>query len=67
MSNEPEKLSVCADIQGTKPKYTLLDELGKTNFPILLKRGTWAPDEILGACERILNGGIKIQQYVYEE
>ena len=40
--------------------YTLLDELGKTNFPILLKRGTWATlDEILGACERILNGGNK--------
>lgn len=40
--------------------YVLLDELGKTNFPILLKRGTWATlDEILGACERILNGGNK--------
>lgn len=38
--------------------YTLLDELGKTNKPILLKRGTWATiDEILGACERILVGG----------
>tara|TARA_B100001094_G_C17770778_1_gene594930 strand:- start:132 stop:653 length:522 start_codon:yes stop_codon:yes gene_type:complete len=38
--------------------YTLLDELGKTNKPILLKRGTWGTiDEILGACERILVGG----------
>lgn len=38
--------------------YTLLDELGKTNKPVLLKRGTWATiDEILGACERILEGG----------
>jgi 3-deoxy-7-phosphoheptulonate synthase len=38
--------------------YTLLDELGKCNKPILLKRGTWATlDEILGACERILVGG----------
>ena len=38
--------------------YTLLDALGKTNKPILLKRGTWGTiDEILGACERILVGG----------
>jgi len=38
--------------------YTLLDELGKTNIPILLKRGTWGTiDEILGSCERILVGG----------
>ena len=38
--------------------YTLLDELGKTDKPILLKRGTWGTiDEILGACERILVGG----------
>ena len=38
--------------------YTLLDELGKIDKPILLKRGTWATvDEILGACERILVGG----------
>ncbi len=38
--------------------YTLLDELGKCDKPILLKRGTWATiDEILGACERILVGG----------
>jgi len=38
--------------------YTLLDELGKCNTPILLKRGTWGTiDEILGACERILVGG----------
>jgi 3-deoxy-7-phosphoheptulonate synthase len=38
--------------------YTLLDELGKLDKPILLKRGTWATlDEILGACERIIVGG----------
>ena len=38
--------------------YTLLDELGKLDKPILLKRGTWGTlDEILGACERILVGG----------
>lgn len=38
--------------------YTLLDELGKIDKPIILKRGTWGTlDEILGACERILNGG----------
>ena len=38
--------------------YTLLDALGKIDKPILLKRGTWATlDEILGACERILEGG----------
>jgi len=38
--------------------YSLLDELGRCNTPVLLKRGTWATiDEILGACERILVGG----------
>jgi 3-deoxy-7-phosphoheptulonate synthase len=38
--------------------YTLLDELGKQDKPILLKRGTWGTlDEILGACERIIEGG----------
>ena len=38
--------------------YTLLDEFGKLDKPILLKRGTWGTlDEILGACERILDGG----------
>ena len=38
--------------------YTLLDELGKQNKPVLLKRGTWGTlDEILGACERIIEGG----------
>ena len=38
--------------------YTLLDELGKLDKHIILKRGTWATlDEILGACERILVGG----------
>ncbi len=40
--------------------YTLLDELGKCDTPVLLKRGTWGTiDEILGACERILVGGNK--------
>ena len=40
--------------------YSLLDELGKCDIPILLKRGTWGTiDEILGACERILVGGNK--------
>lgn len=40
--------------------YSLLDELGKLDKPILLKRGTWGTlDEILGACERILVGGNK--------
>jgi 3-deoxy-7-phosphoheptulonate synthase len=38
--------------------YSLLDELGKLDKVILLKRGTWATiDEILGALERILVGG----------
>ena len=38
--------------------YSLLDELGKLDKPILLKRGTWGTlDEILGVCERILDGG----------
>ena len=38
--------------------YSLLDELSKLDKPILLKRGTWGTlDEILGACERILDGG----------
>jgi 3-deoxy-7-phosphoheptulonate synthase len=38
--------------------YTLLDELGRLDKPILLKRGTWGTlDEILGACERIMVGG----------
>lgn len=40
--------------------YSLLDELGKLDIPIMLKRGTWGTiDEILGACERILHGGNK--------
>lgn len=40
--------------------YGLLDEVGKINKPILLKRGTWGTiDEILGACERIMYGGNK--------
>ena len=38
--------------------YSLLDELGKQKKPVLLKRGTWGTlDEILGACERIIEGG----------
>ena len=38
--------------------YSLLDELGRLDKIVLLKRGTWATiDEILGAVERILNGG----------
>lgn len=38
--------------------YTLLDELAKSQKPILLKRGPWATiDEIFGAVERIYNGG----------
>ncbi len=38
--------------------YTLLDELGKIDKPVMLKRGTWGTiDEILGSAERILNGG----------
>ncbi|MDA9997916.1 N-acetylneuraminate synthase family protein [Gammaproteobacteria bacterium] len=38
--------------------YSLLDELGKLDKVILLKRGTWGTiDEILGAIERILHGG----------
>ena len=38
--------------------YPLLDALGKSDTPVLLKRGTWGTvDEILGAAERILRGG----------
>ena len=52
----------CIDIVqvGTRnfQNYSLLDELGKIDKPILLKRGTWGTiDEILGAVERILYGG----------
>ena len=52
----------CIDIVqvGTRnfQNYSLLDELGKIDKPILLKRGTWGTiDEILGAVERILHGG----------
>ena len=52
----------CIDIVqvGTRnfQNYTLLDELGKLDIPILLKRGTWGTiDEILGSVERILVGG----------
>ena len=40
--------------------YSLLDELGKCDIPILLKkRNLGTIDEILGACERILVGGNK--------
>ena len=54
----------CIDIVqvGTRnfQNYTLLDALGELDIPILLKRGTWGTiDEILGACERILVGGIE--------
>ena len=57
-----EKVGEVADVfqVGTRnfQNYTLLDELGKTQTPVLLKRGTWGTiDEILGACERILIGG----------
>ena len=59
-----DEVSEVADIfqVGTRnfQNYTLLDELGKIDIPILLKRGTWGTlDEILGACERILVGGNK--------
>ena len=59
-----EKVGDVADVfqVGTRnfQNYTLLDELGKTQKPVLLKRGTWGTiDEILGACERILVGGNK--------
>ena len=59
-----EEVEEVADVfqVGTRnfQNYSLLDELGKTNKPILLKRGTWATlDEILGATERILVGGNK--------
>lgn len=38
--------------------YTLLDELGKIDKPVLLKRGPWGSiDEILGSAERILEWG----------
>lgn len=57
-----EEVGEVADVfqVGTRnfQNYTLLDELGKQDKPVLLKRGTWATlDEILGACERILEGG----------
>ena len=57
-----DKVGEVADVFqiGTRnfQNYTLLDALGKSNTPILLKRGTWGTiDEILGACERILVGG----------
>jgi 3-deoxy-7-phosphoheptulonate synthase len=52
----------CIDIiqVGTRnfQNYALLDELGKLDTPVLLKRGTWGTiDEILGACERVMAGG----------
>jgi 3-deoxy-7-phosphoheptulonate synthase len=57
-----DKVSLVADVfqVGTRnfQNYTLLDALGKSNIPVLLKRGTWGTiDEILGSCERILVGG----------
>lgn len=40
--------------------YGLLDELGKQDKPVLLKRGSWGTvDEILGACERVMHAGNK--------
>lgn len=59
-----DQVSQVADVfqVGTRnfQNYTLLDELGRTDTPVLLKRGTWGTiDEILGACERILVGGNK--------
>ena len=62
---EPGKVSFVegyADVLqvGTRnfQNYPLLDELGRCNTPVLLKRGTWGTiDEILGAAERILRGG----------
>jgi len=59
-----EEVGEVADVfqVGTRnfQNYTLLDALGKSNIPVLLKRGTWATiDEILGACERLLVGGNK--------
>ena len=48
----------CAWTKSKKCYDTLLDELGKQDIPVLLKRGTWGTiDEILGACERVLVGG----------
>ena len=57
-----EEIGEVADVFqiGTRnfQNYSLLDEFGKLDKPILLKRGTWGTlDEILGACERILDGG----------
>ncbi len=57
-----ELVSEYADIFqiGTRnfQNYSLLDALGKQSKPVLLKRGTWGTlDEILGACERIVEGG----------
>jgi len=57
-----DQVSEVADVLqvGTRnfQNYSLLDALGKTKKPILLKRGTWGTiDEILGSCERILVGG----------
>ena len=62
-SNQINELSMdCIDIVqvGTRnfQNYTLLDDLGELDIPILLKRGTWGTiDEILGAVERILVRG----------
>lgn len=61
-SSQISLISEYADVfqVGTRnfQNYTLLDELGRQNKPVLLKRGTWGTlDEILGACERIIEGG----------
>ena len=61
-SSKIDLVSEYADIfqVGTRnfQNYSLLDELGKQKKPVLLKIGTWGTlDEILGACERIIEGG----------
>jgi len=61
-ARDVELVSEYADILqvGTRnmQNYTLLKELGKTNKPVLLKRGMWATmKEFLGAAEYIMNGG----------
>jgi 3-deoxy-7-phosphoheptulonate synthase len=60
--DDVEKIANDTDIiqVGTRnfQNYALLDELGKHDIPVLLKRGTWGTiDEILGAVERIMVGG----------
>tara|TARA_B100001250_G_C19796576_1_gene788983 strand:- start:1695 stop:2525 length:831 start_codon:yes stop_codon:yes gene_type:complete len=58
---DDETLEIVDVIQvGTRnaQNYDLLDALGKTDKPILLKRGLYGQiEDILGACERIMVGG----------